>query len=464
MRRLILITLAAGLLLAGCRAPKKQAYKQPQPPVPQALPNSQPGSGVAPAELAWKDFFGDDKLRQVVGLALANNRDLRLAALNVEKVQAQFRLQRAAQFPAVNAAANASAYRVPGDATSNNQGYTYENLQAGLLVSSWELDLFGRVRSLKEAALEQYLATQQGRASTQMALISSVAGSYLALAADRDSLELAKATLEARKSSLDLISRSRDYGMRTDLDVSQARSLVQAAEVDVVRYTAQITLDENALNLLAGVQVPPELLPAKLASIDSLKDVSAGLSSDVLLRRPDILQAEHQLRAAYANISAARAAYFPRILLTGGGGLTSTALQRLFSFRALTWQFAPQVSVPIFDAGIRDANYQIAQVTRDAYVAEYEKAIQTAFRETSDALSQRARLLEQEQAQTALVATLNETYRLSEARYKGGIDGYLSVLDAQRSLYTGQQALLGVRLSRLTNLVTLYKVLGGGAQ
>ena len=291
-----------------------------------------------------------------------------------------------------------------------------------------------------------------------------MANSYLDLAGAHEGLRLAQATLVAQQASHDLIRRTRDLGMKSDLEVTQALSQVQAAQVDVARYTGQITLSENALNLLVGAPVPADLLPGGLEHDDqALKDVSAGLPSQVLLRRPDILQAEHQLKATYANIDAARANFFPQITLTTGAGFLSGALSQLFSFRARTWEFAPQVTFPIFDSGARKTRYQIAQVDRDTAVAEYEKAIQTAFREVSDSLSQRTRLLEQQNAQQALVATLEQTYRLTDARYKAGIDNYLSVLVAQRSLYSGQQALLNLRLSRLTNLVTLYKALGGGA-
>jgi multidrug efflux system outer membrane protein len=233
--------------------------------------------------------------------------------------------------------------------------------------------------------------------------------------------------------------------------------------VDVARFTGQVALDENALSLLVGAPVSANLLPSELGSDRALKDITPGLPSEVLLRRPDILIAEHQLKAAYANIGAARAAFFPRITLTAGAGLMSSDLSDLFKLGAKTWTFAPQVVLPIFDAGARKANFEVAQVDRDIVIAEYEKAIQSAFREVSDALSLRTRLVEQQNAQQSLVNALEETYRLSEARYKAGIDSYLSVLVAQRSLYAAQQQLVGVRLARLSNLVTLYKVLGGGA-
>jgi multidrug efflux system outer membrane protein len=326
------------------------------------------------------------------------------------------------------------------------------------------LDLFGRVRSLKTAALEQYLATQQARSAAQISLVGAVASSYLALAGDRENLRLAQETLNTQQASYNLILHTRDAGMASDLDLRQAQSQVEAARVDIARYSGLVSLDENTLNLLVGTPVPANLLPNELSSDSTLKDIAAGVPSEVLLRRPDILMAEHQLQAAYANIGAARAAFFPRISLTGGVGFVSSELQNLFTYNTRTWTFAPRATLPIFDAGARKANYKVAQVDRDLAVAEYEKAIQSAFREVSDSLSLRTRLLEQQEAQQALVTTLEETYRLSEARYKAGIDGYLSVLVAQRSLYGAQQGLVNLRRAHLGNLVTLYKVLGGGAQ
>jgi multidrug efflux system outer membrane protein len=463
-------SLGACLFLGGC-VPHKQAYKQPKLPTPPAwqsgLPDQQAAAKAdapAPADLKWAEFFTDDKLRQVIDLALRNNHDLRLAALNVLKVQAQYRIQRAQQYPGVDVGATGQAAGVPSDLASNGQASTSGSSKVGVQVASWELDLFGRVRNLKDAALQQYLASEQGRKAAQITLVASVANSYLTLAADRDSLRLAQATLEAQKATYDLIRESRDLGVKSDLDLSQARSQVEAAQVDIARYSGQVTLDENALNLLVGTSVPSDLLQGGLGADEGMKDVSAGLPSDVLLRRPDILQAEHQLKASYANIGAARANYFPRITLTGMAGTTSDGLSNLFQSGSRGWSFAPQVLLPLFDAGTRNANYKIAQVDRDAAVTEYEKAIQTAFREVSDSLSQRTRLMEQQNAQQALVNSLGETFRLTDARYKAGVDNYLSVLVAQRSLYSGQQALVNLRLARLSNLVTLYKVLGGGAQ
>jgi multidrug efflux system outer membrane protein len=347
---------------------------------------------------------------------------------------------------------------------SGKGGYISETNKIGVQVSSWELDFWGRLKNLSRQQMELYLASDQGRISTQISLIASVASQYLTVGSDQENLRLAQATLESQKASYELTRQSRDRGVDSDLDVSESLSQVQSAQVDVVKYTRQLNVDENELEVLVGAPVPAEILPNGLLSDEALEDISAGVPSDVLLRRPDILEAEHNLKSSYANLAAARAAYFPTITLTAGAGVTSGALADLFKGGPGTWEFAPQVSLPIFDAGARNAKYKTAQVERDTYIANYEKAIQSAFQEVSDALNGRERLLEQEEAQQAEVKTLAETYRLTDARYKVGIDNYLSVLVTQRSLYSGQQSLINTRLSRLSNLVTLYKVLAGGAQ
>jgi multidrug efflux system outer membrane protein len=461
-----LLLLGMTVVLSGCM--RQGAYTRPAPPVPNTWPDSAATPAGAPeapaaAGVKWQEFFLDNRLQSVIELALGNNRDLRVAALNIEKVQALYRIQRAEQFPTVNASAAADVYRLPEKMSTTGQAQRVEQYNVSLGAAAWELDLFGRIRSLKAGVLEQYLATEQARSATQIALVAAVANSYLALAADQDNLRLAQETLKAQQASYELILRTRQAGIASDLDLRQAQSQVEAARVDIARYTGQVALDKNALDLLVGTPVAAGLLPAELGSDRALKDIAAGLPSEVLLRRPDILLAEHQLKSAYANIGAARAAFFPRIALTAGAGLMSGDLADLFRGGATTWSFAPQVALPIFDAGARRANLKAAQVDRDIAIAEYEKAIQSAFREVSDSLSLRTRLMEQQDAQQALVDTLAETYRLSDARYKAGIDSYLSVLIAQRSLYGSQQVLVSLRLARLSNLVTLYKVLGGGA-
>ncbi len=464
MRKLTLLFAISSLLCGCARAPQ---YARPGLPVPSSWPASaaaEAGAPGAPAasSLKWQEFFTDPRLQSVIELALANNRDLRVASLNIEKFQALYRIQRAELYPTVVASAGGNAYRVPRNLSSKDDAQTVSQYTVGLGATSWELDLFGRIRSLKTQALEQYLTTEQARSATQISLVAAVAGSYLTYAADRESLKLAQDTLGAQQASYDLIRQTAALGMASDLDVRQAQSQVEAARVDIAGFSGQVAQDENALNLLVGAPVAPDMLSDALSKIADVKEIAAGVPSDVLLRRPDILAAEHQLVAANANIGAARAAFFPRIALTAAAGITSSDLTNLFKPAAGTWNFAPQAALPIFDYGARRAAYNAATVDRDIAVAGYEKSIQSAFREVSDALSLRTSLNNEQQALQALVEALQETYSLAEARYKAGIDSYLTVLVAQRAMYNAQQQLVAIRLARLSNLVVLYKVLGGG--
>jgi outer membrane protein, multidrug efflux system len=457
--------LAFSIFLYGC--PRPSQYVRPELPVSSTWPESSSAGAAVPGataatEVKWQEFFADPNLQSVIQLALENNRDLRMAALNIEKAQAIYQIQRSAQYPTVMASASGNIYRVPKTASGGDNSETVSQFTVGLGTTSWELDLFGRVRSLKESALEQYLATEQARSAAQISLISAVANVYLALAADRENLKLAQVTLDAQQTSYELIKQTSDAGIASELDVSQALSQVEAARADIARYTGQIAVDENALTLLVGAPVAANMLSNELGKVEAMKDIAAGLPSDLLLRRPDIFAAEHQLKAANANIGAARAAFFPRISLTAAAGIVSGDLTNLFKPAAGTWQFAPVVTLPIFDAGARKANYRAAEVDRDMAVAEYEKSIQSAFREVSDSLSLRTTLVAQQNALESLVNSLQKSYDLSEARYKGGIDNYLGVLVAQRVLYTAQRQLVSVRLARLINLVNMYKVLGGG--
>jgi len=416
----------------------------------------------AAADVPWKEFIVDEKLQKVVGLALSNNRDLRVAALNVERTQALYRIQRAELLPSVNAGAVFSKERVPGILSGSGQPKTTELYNVNVGISQWEIDLFGRIRNLSDAALEQFFAVEQARASAQIALVAEVANVYLALAADRENLKLAQSTLETQQETYEMIRRRAEVGASSDLDLRQAQTRADAARVDIARYTSQVALDENALRLLVGSPVPPELLPDALDDVAAPRDFTPGLPSEVLQRRPDILQAEAQLRAAHANIGAARAAFFPRIALTTSIGTTSDQLSGLFTSGSETWSFIPQIVMPIFDARTWAA-YDVTKVDREIALAQYEKAIQAGFREVADTLAQRETLGDQLQAQQSLVEASEVGYRLSDARYTRGIDSYLRVLDAQRSLYSAQQGLIAVRLARLANLVILYKVLGGGA-
>ena len=460
--------LPLALAALGCvsMAPK---YRVPEPPVPQAWPEGPaykgtPGEASAQpaADLAWQDFFVDPRLRKVLDLALANNRDLRIAALNTEKARAYYRIQRAELLPTIHAAAYGNKQRLPASVSGTGQSIVVEQYAANVGISAWELDFFGRIRSLKNRALEQYLATEQARNSAQISLLGEVTNVYLALAADRESLKLAQDTLVNQEAAYKLIHRRFEVGASSELDSYRAQVTTETARGDVARYTRTVAMDENALRLLVGSSVPAEWLPDALGSVTVLKDLTPGLPSEVLTRRPDILQAENQLKAANANIGAARAAFFPRISLTTNLGSMDSELSGLFKSGSYAWAFSPQIVLPIFDMGARRANLKVANTDRDIFLAQYEKAIQVAFREVADALAQRGTIEDQLAAQEALTQALEGAYRLAQARYTAGIDSYLGVLDAQRSLYAAQQGRIALRQARFANLVSLYRVLGGG--
>jgi multidrug efflux system outer membrane protein len=462
------LLLRVGIVIgaAGCTMTPK--YTRPQAPVPVAWPTgaayAEPRVAtnvVEATDLRWQEFFTDAKLQQVIGTALTNNRDLRLAALNVERARALYGIQRAQLFPIVEATGKANKLRVPADLSSTGSRQTVERYDANLGVASWEIDFFGRIRSLKDRALEEYLATEQASRSAQILLLSSVAQAYLALAADRENLALAETTLEAQKRSYDLIKRRHDLGLTTELDLFRAQAPVDIARRDVARYVQQVAQDENALNLLVGSPVPSESLPAELGQVTPTTEFSAGISSEVLLRRPDVLQAEDLLKAAYADIGAARATFFPRISLSTAIGTASSDLSGLFKSGSGAWNYAPEIVMPIFDARTW-SGLKATKVQREIAVTQYEKAIQSAFREVADALAVRGTVDQEVSAQRSLVAAFAETYRLSNSRFDKGIDSYLGVLDAQRSLFAAQQGLVFLRLVKLANDVRLYAVLGGG--
>lgn len=458
----------SALGLSGCLTMTPD-YTRPAPPAPAEWPtvstaNVDASAAItnAAAEVSWHAFFSDPKLQAVIDLALTNNRDLRVAALNIEKAQALYRVQRADLFPSIKATGSGSKQRVPAAFSSTGEATTPERYDVSLGFSSYELDLFGRVRSLKEQALERYLATEQAQHSARISLVAGVANAYLTLAADQERLKLASDTFEAQKASSDLVRRRYEVGAASEIDLRQSETSVEAARVDIARYTGQVALDQNALALLVGAPVPAELLPADLSSLAAIPELAAGTPSDVLQQRPDILQAENLLKAANANIGAARAAFFPRIALTAGFGAASDELSGLFKSGSEAWSFVPSITLPIFEAGRNRANLKAAKADRDIAVAQYEKAIQTAFREVADTLVQRSSVLDQISAQQALVDATAATHRLAEERYKSGVDSQLAVLDAQRSLYGAQQGLVSLRLVQLANRLTLYKALGGG--
>lgn len=457
-------------VLSGCSLVPD--YLRPDMPVAQAWPDG-PAAAPTPAaadgqalwaDTTWKQFFTDPILQGLIQQALDNNRDLRVAALNIEVARATYRVTEADLLPNLDANASGSVARTSRNAsrTVPAEKVTARSYAANVGVTAFELDLFGRVRALNEQALEQFLATEEARTSTQISLVAEVVNAYLTWLGDRKLLALTEETLDTRLKSLELIGQSFERGVSSELDLAQARTAVETAQANRARYLRQVDQDRNALTLLVGAPVADGKLAGDLDAVRLVEDLPVGLPSEVLLRRPDIVQAEHSLKAANANIGAARAAFFPSITLTGAAGYSSRNLDNLFGAGSGAWSFGPSVSVPIFDAGRNQANLDSAKASRDIAVAQYEKSIQTAFREVADALAAKGTLTDQMAAQRRLVEATQTSYRLSQARYDHGIDSYLNVLDSQRSLYSAQQDLVSVQVSRLSNLVTLYKVLGGG--
>lgn len=486
-----LVTLTAATALAACNlAPK---YVRSVGAVPAELPQGWPYPKAATdtpdiTQVGWQDFFTDPRLRQVIETGLANNRDLRIAAGNVLQARAQYRVQRADLVPttAITAGATytnnfgvggAGGGGVGGTGGTGGAGggvggvggagaVTSSNIEiysvnAGF--SQFELDLFGRVRNLTRASLEQYFASEEAQRSTRISMIAEIATAWLTLASDQDQLRLSRETLTAFDQTLKLTREQFRVGVASELEARQAETNYQSARSDIARLQTQIMQDQNALNLLVGTTVPADQLPNGLGdaryTIDALP---ANLSSDVLLRRPDVLQAEHQLIAENANIGAARAAFFPQISLTAMVGTLSTALSGLFANGSFTYQGAPAATLPLFDGGRNAANLSYAKASQQVAVATYEKTIQTAFREVSDALATRGTINEQVSAQTARAEAAGVSLKLSDARYRAGVDSFLNTLDAQRTSYSASQQLQTTRLARASNLIELYRALGGG--
>lgn len=455
--------LAISLFLCGCTlAPK---YTKPEAPIPSSWPTGPAYQGVKPAprvnELHWEAFFTDERMKKIIAMALSHNRDLRVASLRVEQAGALYGIQRAELWPTVDAVGRGSREGVPADLSETRKRMIRERYSVDLGLLAWEIDFFGRIRSLKDRALEEYLSTEEARRSAELSLRAAVAITYLALAADGEILKLAQSTLQIQEAMYKLIQRRFQVGLASELDLHRAQTQVDTAKRDVARYTERVAQDQNALHLLVGSPVPNELLPTRLDEVGPPMEVSAGLSSEILLSRPDILAAEHQLKAVNAHIGAARAAFFPRISLTTTQGTASKELSGLFKGGSRAWSFVPQIVMPIFDSRTWLALKAI-KVEREIALAQYEKAVQSAFREVADALAERGTIKNQIAAQESLVHSLEEAHRLSTLRYTKGIDSYLGVLDAQRSLYGAQQGLIALRLADLSSRVTLYKVLGGG--
>ncbi|WP_148861017.1 efflux transporter outer membrane subunit [Marinobacter fonticola] len=450
----------AAVVLGGCSMIPD--YQAPESPVPIEVGNWNQSADqvVLPG---WESLFPDPQLRALIHTALANNRDLRLAMLDVAEARAQYGIEKSALFPEIDANADGTRQRLPGDLSNTGSSTITSQYSVGLGVASYELDLFGRVRSLEQSALQSFLATEEARRSAQITLVSEVANAYLTLLADQQKLRISEDTVESQQESVDLVRRRHDAGLGSELDVRQAQIALETARANRARFRRLVVEDRNALSVLVSGPVPeiPEedvIDPA----VSLLASVPKGLDSSVLLKRPDIQQAEYSLKAANANIGAARAAFYPSITLTGSAGTASADLSGLFESGSGSWSFSPSINLPIFTAGRLQSNLDVAEIRKEQSVVQYEQAIQTAFQEVSDSLAARDFLSEQEEAQAALVEATQRSLDLAEARYEGGADDYLAVLDARRELLSARQNLVDVKLGKLTNRITLYRALGGG--
>ncbi len=446
---------ALALALTAC-----QSMRGPEPVAQANIPSSYSNaSGSSVAEQGYKDFFADQRLLQVLDLTLTNNRDLRTAALNIQRAQQQYQITENNQLPTIGASGS-----VLRQDTMSNQGRgPSTSYNVGLGVTAYELDFWGRVRSLRDNALDNFLATQSARDATQIALIGQVSQAWLSYSFANANLKLAEQTLKAQLESYNLNKKRFDVGIDSELPVRQAQISVETARNDVANYKTQVAQAQNLLNLLVGQPVPANLLPAqRITRITSNTAIGAGLPSDLLVNRPDVRAAEYRLSAAGANIAAARARLFPTISLTGSAGYASADLSDLFKSGNFVWSIGPSLDIPIFDWGTRQANIRISETDQQIALSDYEKSIQTAFREVNDALAVRENIGDRIAAQRRLVEATNTTYRLSEARFRAGIDSYLTVLDAQRASYAAEQGLLLLEQANLNNQVELYKTLGGG--
>jgi multidrug efflux system outer membrane protein len=474
--KLQLSVVAAVAALTACTM--EPHYERPAAPVPVTWTDEdQPSNNTTPAaQMGWREFFPDRNMQRLIELALANNRDLRVAALNVQATQAQYRIQRSDLFPTIAATGLEQIEKYPSGVTAasgasggsagavtSTGGQTIRFFEAGVGFTSYEIDLFGRIRSLNHEAFEKYLSSEESRRSTQLSLIAQVVSAYLTVLADETILKVTRDTLKSQQESYDLTKRSLDAGTTTALAFRQAATTVDTANANLAQYTRQAAQDRNALGLLLGGPIPDDIaFDVDLGTVNLSADLPSGVPSEVLTSRPDVLAAEHTLIAANADIGAARAAFFPTITLTGQFGTASTQLSGLFKSGSAAWSFAPQITLPIFTGGKNKASLDLSKIEKDINIAQYEKTLQTAFREVDDALSARQTLDQQLVAQRALLEDTSQSYNLANLRFKNGVDSFLPVLDAQRALYSAQQSVISLELTRLQNMATLYKALGGG--
>jgi multidrug efflux system outer membrane protein len=455
----------AALTLCGCTMIPR--YERPPAPVAERFPGAVGSSDAAAANLGWRDFFHEARLVRLIELALAENRDLRVAALNVQRSRAEYRVTRSSSLPTIDATGVFSRQHVTGTAiapgTPTSAEFTGNEWSASVGVSAYELDFFGRIRSLNRQALEQYFATAEAQRSAQISLVAEVATQYFALRQAEEQLKLAGQTVEAVQESYNLNKVSFDAGQIAELDLRTSEGQVQTAQTNVVVYERQLAQAVNALVLLVGQPLPPDLpAPTEFDAVGVLAGVPAGLPSDLVQRRPDILEAEHTLKAANANIGAARAAFFPTVTLTGSVGSVSPQLSKLFGSSTGQWSFSPQISLPLFAGGKNLANLDAAGVSTRTEVANYEKAIQTAFREVADALIAHSTYATEVQVETDEINTQQRRLELATARYRQGEDSYLNVLSAQQDLYSVQQSRLQAQFNSLSSQISLYQALGGG--
>lgn len=475
MKRVYILTAVIGCLtLSGCSlAPD---YVRPESPVSARWPvvpvsaqespvMAETPTALMPLNTAWKTFFSDPALQKLIACALDNNRDVRLAALAVERARAAFQVQKADQLPSVEGTGQGSNQGNPGTVTNNGERTVSRQYTASIGLSGFELDFFGRVRSLNAQALEQYLSTEEAFRAARVSLVAEVASAYLTLAADREALALSQETLTAQQAAYDLVKKRYTAGLASELAVWQAQTSVDTARVSIARYTEFVEQDMSVLRFLVGGELAAQDMPVTaLRDLPPWQPLTAGLSSEILLQRPDVLQAEHLLKAANANIGAARANFFPRITLSTGLGTSSRELADLFTAGTAAWSFVPAVTLPIFDSGRNSATLRMSETDRDMAVARYEKAVQTAFKEVSNALVRRVTLDDQLKAQESLTHAASESYRLSRLRFDRGVDSYLPVLDSQRILFASQLSLVTTRVNREQNVIQLYKALGGGVK
>ncbi|QGU89621.1 efflux transporter outer membrane subunit [Erwinia sorbitola] len=451
------------MILAGCTmAPD---YHRPALPVAAHFDSQGQALSGNGANIRWQNFFTDPVMHKLIATALSNNRDLRVAALNVEVARSQVQIDRAALMPWVDFNGSDDATHLPGNLYSTKQSgsVTYHQLNTSLGVTAWELDFFGRLQSLRNEALEEWLASAATQRATQISLIAEVASGYLSLCSDNELLKLAQDTAQSQQDSYDLTKRSFEGGVASEQDLVQAETSVRTAQADIATYSRQVHQDINALTLLVGTALPADLLAgASLRKEWNFPATPAGLPSELLTNRPDIIAAEHTLKAANANIGAARAAFFPTISLTASGGSTSSTFSHLLSGGTAAWSFGPSIDLPIFDGGVNIANLDIAKLQKRIEIADYEKAIQTAFKEVGDALAGQETYQDEMKARQLDEVANQRNFSFASVRYREGLDNYLNVLVAQRSLYASQQSLITTRLGQLNQKITLYKTLGGG--